>query len=660
MIVVRNLSKSFGDRVLFQGLSFSMDHGLLLVEGPSGCGKSTLLAILGGFQEKTSGEILFPDGKGKVAYCGMEPTLFSEETLRSNLRLLLGLKTIDERTAALAKRIGCLSLLDKKVFQMSGGERKKAELLLAFLKEADVYLLDECLAPLDKESRNGVLDLLRALSKEKVVLLVEHEKGAVPLPYDRRIVFGANGLTLSEGTVDRGRETFPDVPSLGKRPSPFFLVSRNAFKAHGLMFSLLTALLFFAFLFLLLSFTFFQPRASEKRQNAILRTDVFSVVQALPDTSESLYGSVPSDFLLAMEVDTSDGPTVFVTALDGGDTRLLHFSQGQNALHEGETFHGHDRTYAVSLGTERERDLVPDALDFRLLVDGYVPGSLTLCSPGFLDDLIDGEVLDGEGNVFGPLSGLSYQGGRFFFGEGEKPQIVEESHILSIPGMGPGEEIPLGTEQVLETTTSLSDDRIVVSRDVCFDLLADPDSGVLSFYVDKGYFEKAGNGLFVPKLFVQDYSEEVFVYAIVFLLLSFFLFIAFVLSLVFLRKNLRSWHKDVVSILGHAGFERRKEGFALFSFFLAFLPFVLSFLLYAIFFPCLANTLSLYLRYLYVPIPDGFYYYTMEPLCPYYDGIREPIDLFVFSPYALLFALLPLLLVSFVFLLGRKGTVAKK
>lgn len=170
-MIVKNLSKKFGSRLLFSDLSFQIDKGLFELKGKSGCGKSTFINILLGKVSQDEGEIIFNNHENlNFSICAQDSTLFEDYSLKENLKIFKRDKNIYE----LLDILNFNKFYDKKIKFLSGGERKKAEIIFCCCKDADLYIFDEPFAGLDKESIIKVKEIIKDLKKNKLVILVNN------------------------------------------------------------------------------------------------------------------------------------------------------------------------------------------------------------------------------------------------------------------------------------------------------------------------------------------------------------------------------------------------------------------------------------------------------------------------------------------------------
>lgn len=174
MIAFNNVGICFDGRWVLKKFCGSIGKGVTLLSGPSGSGKSTLISILLGLTTSTEGDVSYPEGT-VFAYCGSRPSMFYEKSFAYNLQRILGVDRPPERLVNLIEGMKATPLLKRIPNRLSGGERRKLEIILCLSKEADVYILDEPLSGLDRESKQAVIDYLEAHRHEAVFLVVNHD-----------------------------------------------------------------------------------------------------------------------------------------------------------------------------------------------------------------------------------------------------------------------------------------------------------------------------------------------------------------------------------------------------------------------------------------------------------------------------------------------------
>jgi branched-chain amino acid transport system ATP-binding protein len=199
---VKDLQKSFGGVAVTQNVSLQVMPGeRRLIIGPNGAGKTTLFAQITGDIKPDSGSItLF--GKEMTsqpiharAHLGMSRTyqiitLFPKDTLAHNVVLaLLGvsqrkkqifssMKLTDQmydQALEFLDHVGLKNQAYRKVTEISYGEQRRVEIAIALAQNPQVLLLDEPLAGLSKNERVMVADLINSISKEKAIVMIEHD-----------------------------------------------------------------------------------------------------------------------------------------------------------------------------------------------------------------------------------------------------------------------------------------------------------------------------------------------------------------------------------------------------------------------------------------------------------------------------------------------------
>ena len=177
MIELKGIRKAYGESVLFEDLSISLHDGSkTVITGASGCGKTTLLRIIAGLEAADAGKVTCPT---RQVYMFQEPRLLPSKNVLDNIRAVLK----KEDFALADKYLGAVGLLgDEKKFprELSGGMAQRVAFarLLAFAEatDAELLLLDEPFSALDKETASKMLELLKAFSATKTLLLVTHDE----------------------------------------------------------------------------------------------------------------------------------------------------------------------------------------------------------------------------------------------------------------------------------------------------------------------------------------------------------------------------------------------------------------------------------------------------------------------------------------------------
>lgn len=200
MIIGKNITKKFGERVLFKELDFEIRDGeFICFSGESGAGKTTLLNIIGLLEPIDSGELLINGKKYKrhkdkrdfymneVGFLFQNFALIENKTVRQNLEIVKRNRQNHISIEESVRIVGLEDKLDNKVYTLSGGEQQRVALARLFLKPCNIILADEPTGSLDKRNAYIVMDLLKALNnKGKTVIIVTHDED-IKKQVDRRI-----------------------------------------------------------------------------------------------------------------------------------------------------------------------------------------------------------------------------------------------------------------------------------------------------------------------------------------------------------------------------------------------------------------------------------------------------------------------------------------
>lgn len=178
---LKGVDSGYNGKAVLHGISFTAkESSIYVVLGPNGAGKTTLFRTIAGILEPLTGKILL-DGKdirssdefrSNINYLSHYNALPEEMTVYNALRFYAGMEGGDPEKAI--EMLGLKELQDKKVSDLSQGQKKRVSIAKVFLKERDVYLLDEPTANLDPGLSKEIRDLILRLSKDKLVLYSSH------------------------------------------------------------------------------------------------------------------------------------------------------------------------------------------------------------------------------------------------------------------------------------------------------------------------------------------------------------------------------------------------------------------------------------------------------------------------------------------------------
>lgn len=171
---LKNINKSFQKKVIFKHLDFDFSNpAFYLLSGSSGSGKTTLLNIIAGFEDIDAGTILLPK-EASFAYIFQSYELIEELTVLENISLPRALykESIDEQ---LIEHLGLKDILNHYPSELSGGQKQRVGIARALQCNPDIIICDEPTESLDSQNKIKVLNLLKALSKNKIVIVSCHD-----------------------------------------------------------------------------------------------------------------------------------------------------------------------------------------------------------------------------------------------------------------------------------------------------------------------------------------------------------------------------------------------------------------------------------------------------------------------------------------------------
>lgn len=206
MLEIKNLSKSFKisdsrSALVLNNISFSLPNkGMFFILGKSGCGKSTLLNILSGLLTPDGGEVLF-NGKDINKLSKKEHTnylrhqigilfqrynLIEDMTVEENLSTTKSIKSIKsaDRIKSLLTKYGLIDKKKQKAYLLSGGEKQRLALIRTLLNDPKIIFCDEPTGALDEENSIKMMEELKEISKDRLVVMVTHNESLFKCYYD--------------------------------------------------------------------------------------------------------------------------------------------------------------------------------------------------------------------------------------------------------------------------------------------------------------------------------------------------------------------------------------------------------------------------------------------------------------------------------------------
>lgn len=220
IIQIKNIYKSFGSVEAIRGVSLSVQRGeVVMIIGPSGSGKSTLLRCINRLEEYDQGSIVV-DGipltnnaninavRTEVGMVFQQFNLFPHLTVLENISLAQRIvrKRSKEETESVSRKlldkVGIPEKADAHPIQLSGGQQQRVAIARALAMNPKIMLFDEPTSALDPEMIQEVLDVMIALAKEGMTMVVvSHEMGFARAAADRAILMDG-GKIIEEATPD--------------------------------------------------------------------------------------------------------------------------------------------------------------------------------------------------------------------------------------------------------------------------------------------------------------------------------------------------------------------------------------------------------------------------------------------------------------------------
>ena len=250
MLALKNIVKDYttGDTTVraMKNISINFrESEFVAILGPSGCGKTTMLNIIGGLDRYTSGDLVingkstktFTDGdwdtyrNHSIGFVFQSYNLITHQTVLANVELALTLSGVSkkerrEKAIEALKKVGLEKHIYKRPTQMSGGQMQRVAIARALINNPDIILADEPTGALDSETSVQIMDLLKEVAKDKLVIMVTHNP-ELALQYatrvirclDGNVIDDSNPFTPTEKDFEIEKQKAEEERKKGKKPS---------------------------------------------------------------------------------------------------------------------------------------------------------------------------------------------------------------------------------------------------------------------------------------------------------------------------------------------------------------------------------------------------------------------------------------------------------
>ena len=254
MLKLNNIKKNYetGNESVkaLKGISIEFrENEFVSILGPSGCGKTTLLNIIGGLDHYTSGDLII-DGistkkykdrdwdtyrNHRIGFVFQNYNLISHQTVLSNVELALTLSGVDKQTRRkkaieVLEKVGLKDQMYKKPNQMSGGQMQRVAIARALVNDPDILLADEPTGALDTKTSVQIMEILKEISKDRLIIMVTHNP-ELAKKYSTRIINLLDGEVTSDSkpysSKKEEKEKIKEEKRKAKKTSMSFLTAMN-------------------------------------------------------------------------------------------------------------------------------------------------------------------------------------------------------------------------------------------------------------------------------------------------------------------------------------------------------------------------------------------------------------------------------------------------
>lgn len=272
MLVLKNVSRQFNNVEVLKDLNIEFKNGLNFIVGPSGSGKSTLLKIISGMDKEYEGQVFYKGNSLKefsekdlnayyyntVGFIWQDFQLINHLSVEDNVKVVLELSGLSneeksKKVITILKRLAIDGLAKKNVAQLSGGQKQRVAIARALVKDPEIIIADEPTGALDKKSSSIIMNALRKISKERLVIVVTHDKSLIDNESNCFSLNGGNILQTASGASEKVTVTKDKVINPKLSFGGAFSLGGKNFKGLFMKFVMSALILMLSSYFLLLN-----------------------------------------------------------------------------------------------------------------------------------------------------------------------------------------------------------------------------------------------------------------------------------------------------------------------------------------------------------------------------------------------------------------------
>lgn len=250
MLQLKNIKKNYesGEEIVkaLKGINIEFrESEFVAILGPSGCGKTTLLNIIGGLDHYTSGDLII-DGistkkykdrdwdtyrNHRIGFVFQNYNLITHQSVLSNVELALTLSGVDKKTRRkkaieVLEKVGLKDQMYKKPNQMSGGQMQRVAIARALVNDPDILLADEPTGALDTKTSIQIMEILKEISKDRLIIMVTHNPDLAS-KYATRTINLLDGEITSDSQAYNSKKEIKEKKETGKKTSMSFMTAMN-------------------------------------------------------------------------------------------------------------------------------------------------------------------------------------------------------------------------------------------------------------------------------------------------------------------------------------------------------------------------------------------------------------------------------------------------